>query len=90
MYKQNKIMLKVKNLIKNTPSKLHHIHQRRGVLRTPSIIQEGDFCKNSQGTSVVNCFCKKNPSRKPGRVPHTCYKIVVRKLIKKWAKKVKN
>ena len=26
-------MLKVKNVIKNTPSKLHHIHQRRGLLR---------------------------------------------------------
>ena len=25
-------MLKVKNLIKNTPSKLHHIHQRKAVL----------------------------------------------------------
>ena len=24
-------MLKVENLIKNTPPKLHHIHQRRGV-----------------------------------------------------------
>ena len=24
-------MLKVENLIKNTPSKLHHIHQRRGL-----------------------------------------------------------
>ena len=33
-----KRMLKVKNLIKNTPSKLHNIHQRRGVLRIPSNI----------------------------------------------------
>ena len=29
-------MLKVENLIKNTPSRLHHIHQRRGVFKTPS------------------------------------------------------
>ena len=49
MYKQNKRMLKVKNFIKNTPSKLYHIHQHRGVLRTPSNIQDGDFCKNGQG-----------------------------------------
>ena len=26
MYKQNKRMLKVKNFMKNTPSKLYHIH----------------------------------------------------------------
>ena len=38
MYKRNKRMLKVKNLIKNTPSKLHHMHKRRGVLRAPSNI----------------------------------------------------
>ena len=49
MYKQNKRMLKVKNFIKNTPSKLYHIHHQRGVLRSPSNIQDGDFCKNGQG-----------------------------------------
>ena len=38
MYKQNKRMLKVKNFVKNTTSKLYHIHQRRGVLRGPSNI----------------------------------------------------
>ena len=32
MYKSNKRMLKVENLIKNTPPRLHHIHQRRGLL----------------------------------------------------------
>ena len=40
-------MLKVKNLIKNTPSKLHHILQRR------------DFCKNSQTFIRSTVFCKK-------------------------------
>ena len=35
---KKKRMLKVKSLIKNTPSNLHHIHQRRGVLRAPSNI----------------------------------------------------
>ena len=35
MYKQDKRMLKVKNFIKNTVSKLYHIHQHRGVLRGP-------------------------------------------------------
>ena len=52
-------MLKAKNLIKNTSSKLHHIHQHRGVLKIPSNIKDRDFCKNSKGHSVVNCFCKK-------------------------------
>ena len=52
-------MLKVKNLIENTPSKLHYIHQRRGVLRTPSNISDEDFCKNNKGHSVVNRYCKK-------------------------------
>ena len=33
MNKYNKRMLKVRKIIKNTPSKLHHIHQRRGILR---------------------------------------------------------
>ena len=36
--KKKKKMLTVKNLIKNTPFKLHHKHQRRGVLGTPSNI----------------------------------------------------
>ena len=35
------------NLIKNTPSKLHKIHQRRSILRNPPNIQDGNFCKNS-------------------------------------------
>ena len=34
IYKQNK-MLKFKNFIENIPSKLYHIHKRRGVLRSP-------------------------------------------------------
>ena len=37
MYKSNKRVLKVKKLIKQT-LKLHHVHQRRDVLRTPSNI----------------------------------------------------
>ena len=54
-----------------------------------------NFCKNSKGPSVVNCFCKKNPSQKSDRVPNTCYKMVSRKfsiykLKQKRAKKVKN
>ena len=38
MYKKNKRLLKVKNFIKNTPSKLYHLHQDRGVLRSPTNI----------------------------------------------------
>ena len=50
---------KDKNLIRNTPFKLHNIHERNGVLRTPSNIQDGDFCKTSQRLLVVNCFRNK-------------------------------
>ena len=50
---------KVNNWIKNTPFKLHNLNQRRRVLRNLSNIQDGDFYNNSQGISVVNCFCKK-------------------------------
>ena len=52
-------MLKVENLIKNTPSRLHHIHQCRGLLKTLSNIYDGDICKNSKGHSVINRFCKR-------------------------------
>ena len=38
MYKENKKMLRVKNVIKNTLSKLHPTHQGRSILRTPSNI----------------------------------------------------
>ena len=34
---------KIKNLIRNTPLKLHNIHQRRDILRVPSNMQDGDF-----------------------------------------------
>ena len=43
MYEQNKRMPKVENFIKNTPPKLYHIHQRRGVLRSPSNISGGNL-----------------------------------------------
>ena len=32
---EKKEYYKIKNLVKNTPFKLHQIHQRRGALRTP-------------------------------------------------------
>ena len=35
------------HLIKNTPCKMHKIHQRRRVLRNPSNVQDRNFCKNS-------------------------------------------
>ena len=56
---KTKEIYKVKNLIKNTPFMLHNIHQHRGALRTPPSLQDGDFCKNSQGLSVINYFSKK-------------------------------
>ena len=36
--KQKNATIRVKKLIKNTPFKLHLMHQRRDVLRTPSTI----------------------------------------------------
>ena len=51
------------NLIKNSPFKLHNLHSRKGV--KPSDIQEGAFCKNSQGLSFDNYFCR-TPSQKSG------------------------
>ena len=44
---------KVKNLIKNTPSKLHDIHQRRGTLRTSEI--SANIVKNFQ---LLTIFAK--------------------------------
>ena len=52
-------MLKVENLIKNTPSRLHCIHQCRGLLETPQTSKMEISEKNGKGHSVVNCFCKK-------------------------------
>ena len=88
-------MLKVENLIKNILSRLHHIHQRRGLLKTPLNIWDRDICKNSKGRSVINCFCKKTSSQNSGGALNTCYKMVVwkfpiYKLKQKTAKKVKN
>ena len=67
-------------IIKNCSFKWLNIHQCRGVLRTSSNIQEEDFCKNSQGFSVINCFCKKNPSQKSELGPNRYYKILLRKF----------
>ena len=41
-------LVKVKDFIKNTPSKLYHVKKRRGIFRSPSNIQNGEFCKSSQ------------------------------------------
>ena len=38
-----------KKKVKNPPPMLHHLHQRRGVLRTLSNIHERDFYKNGRG-----------------------------------------
>ena len=55
---KTKEIYKDKHLIKNTPFKLHDIHQHRSVvLTTPSSLQGGDFCKSSQGLLVVKYFC---------------------------------
>ena len=69
----------MKDLIKISLFKLHHIHKQRGVLRTPSIVEGRNFWKNSQRLSVDNYICKRLHSES-GRVPNTFYKIVVRKL----------
>ena len=79
MYNQNKGMLKVKSLIKNTPSMLHHIRQRRGVLKTPSNIEGGDLCRRSKEHSVLTVF-EKTSIPVVWLVLNTCYKMVVRKF----------
>ena len=61
--------------IKSTLFKLTNIHQRRGVLRTPSNIQEGD-CDGFQCLTIF----KKNSSQKFDRVRNVCYKLVVKKF----------
>ena len=73
-------MLKIKKLIKNTLSKLHRIHQRRGVLKTPSSIYDGNFSKKQPRTFCRYLFLQKTPSQKSGWVPNTCHKTVVRKF----------
>ena len=52
-------MLKVENLIKNTPSKLHHIHQRRGLLRTPlKHLRRRHLQKQQKDTQSLTAFAK--------------------------------
>ena len=68
-------MLRVKNLIKNTPSKLHPMHQRRGVLRTPQTSKMEISAKTDKDLQSLTVFAKNS-----GRFPNTCYKIVVRKF----------
>ena len=81
-------------MIKNTPHKLHPIHQRIGVLMTLSTSKMKITAKTAKELQSLTAF-KKTPSQKSGRVPNTCYKIVVRKfpiykLKQKKVKKVKN
>ena len=85
-------MLKVKNLIKNTSSKLHQIHQGRGVLKPRQTSKMEISAKTAKGIQSLTVFAK-TPSQKSGWVLNTCYKIVVRKfpiykLKQKRAKKV--
>ena len=83
-------MLKVKILIKNTLSKLIHIHQRRGVLRTRNMEISTETAKDHYSLFVFT----KNPIPEVW-VPNMCHKIEVRKfsihkLKQKTAKEVKN
>ena len=51
-------MLKVKNLIKNTASRLHHIHQRRDVLKTQRTSKTVNFAKTAKYISSLTVFAK--------------------------------
>ena len=69
-------MLKVENLIKNTLSRLHYIHQRRGLLKAPSISKTEISAKTAKDIQSLTVFAK-TPSQKSGGVLNTCYKMVV-------------
>ena len=90
-------MLKVKNLIKKTAFKLQVTSytptQRR--IKNPVKHLRWRFLQKQPRTFSRSLFLQKTLSQKSGRVPNTCYKIVVRKfpiykLKQKRAKKVKN
>ena len=53
-------MLKVEKLIKNTASRLHHIHQRRGVFKTPlSQTSKTEIsAKTARGIQSLTVFAK--------------------------------
>ena len=52
MYKENKRMLKVGNLIKNTPSWLHHKRRPRGLLKTFKTEISAKTAKDIQSLTV--------------------------------------
>ena len=58
MYKLNKRMLKVENLIKNTPPRLHNIHQRRDLLKTPSNSKTEISAKTAKDIQPLIVFAK--------------------------------
>ena len=69
-------MLKVENLIKNTPSRLHHIHQRRGLLKLRQISKTEISAKTAKDIQSLTVFAK-TPSQNSGGILNTCYKTVV-------------
>ena len=62
MSKQNKRMLKVRNFIKNTQSKLYDIHQRKGALRSPSKSKMGISAKIVKDLESLTVFAKSSIS----------------------------
>ena len=51
-------MLKVENLIKNTPSRLHHIHQRKGLLKTRQKSKTEISAKTAKNIQSLTVFAK--------------------------------
>ena len=89
-------MLKVENLIKNTPSRLHDVHQRtQRPIKNPVKRLRRRYLQKQQRTFSRELFLQKDPSQKSGGILNTCYKMVVTKfpiykLKQKTAQKVKN
>lgn len=68
---------KVKHLSENIPFKLLDICELRGVLRILSNLPDEDFCKNSQGLSVVNYICKKFHHSPTGFLIHVIMVVTI-------------
>ena len=51
-------MLKVENLIKNTPSRLHHMHQRRDLLKTRQTSKADISAKTAKDIQSLTVFAK--------------------------------
>ena len=52
------VYIKVENLIKNTPSRFHHIHQRRGLLKPRQTSKTEISAKTTKDIQSLTVFPK--------------------------------